>query len=144
MSVKERWHKFRPLPENIRDRLRNLQGLFQQEGVLLAYLFGSLAHGDTGQDVDLAILPAKRNLASLRQKLWQLLGTQRLDLVNLKTASPVLRFEIIKNGLLIYKKDENVENDFELATLKQYKDTAYLRKKQVEVLKRRTDDGHKT
>lgn len=96
---------------------------------MLAYLFGSLAHGDTGQDVDLAILPGRKSLASLRQKLWQILDTQRLDLVNLKTAPPVLRFEIIKNGRLIYKRDENAENNFELATLKLYKDTAYLRKK---------------
>lgn len=40
MSIKERWRKFKPLPEDIRGRVANLSSLFEREGVLLAYLFG--------------------------------------------------------------------------------------------------------
>ena len=59
----------------------------------------------------------------------------------MKTASPVLRFEVVKNGILLYKKNEDVENAFELAVLREYKDTAYMRKKQANILKKRIKDG---
>jgi len=46
------------LPENIRERVANLSSLFEGEGVLLVYLFGSLATGREGSgDVDLVLLP---------------------------------------------------------------------------------------
>ena len=109
--------------------------------MLLAYLFGSLAEREGGRDVDLAVLPGKEDLGNLREKLWKSLGTQRLDLVNLKTASPVLRFEVVKNGILLYKKNDDVETAFELAVLREYKDTAYMRKKQANILKKRIKDG---
>ena len=57
MSIKERWRKFKPLPEDIRERVSNLNSLFEREGVLLAYLFGSLARQEECEDVNLAILP---------------------------------------------------------------------------------------
>jgi len=56
MSIWERWRRFRPLPEDIQRRLTNLKPLFAKEGILLAYLFGSLCRGKDGEDVDLALL----------------------------------------------------------------------------------------
>lgn len=63
MGIPERWYRLKPLPPDIQNRLENLSSLFKKEGVLLAYLFGSLA--DKGEkspkppgDLDLAILPA--------------------------------------------------------------------------------------
>lgn len=138
MSIKQRWHKFKPLPEDITGRLKKLNSLFEPEEVLLAYLFGSLAEKESGEDVDLAVLPAKDNFADLRSKLCEVLGTERLDLVNLKTASPLLRFEVIKSGRLIYKRDDEVENAFEMATMREYKDTAYMRRRQTRILEERT------
>lgn len=143
MSMKQRWYKFKPLPQDIRARLDRLHRLFHQEGVLLAYLFGSLAEKDSGDDVDLAVLPGKENLADLREKVWDALGTQRLDLVNLRSASPLLRFQVVKNGRLLYKRSEDIENTFELATLREYKDTAYMRKRQAKILEERIKNGYK-
>jgi predicted nucleotidyltransferase len=139
MSIKQRWHKFKPLPEDIRGRLGELNSLFEQEEVLLAYLFGSLVRGK-GNDVDMAALVDRDNLSRLREKLWEVLGTQRLDLVNLRTASPLLRFEVISTGVLVYKKNDDIENAFEMATIREYKDTAHLRKKQSLTLKERMQE----
>jgi predicted nucleotidyltransferase len=97
MSIKERWRKFKPLPENTRERVANLGSLFEREGVSLVYLFGSLAKQERGEHVDLAILPGENNLADLRENISEALATERVDLVNLKIASPVLRFEIVSN-----------------------------------------------
>lgn len=138
MGIKERWKRSKPLPEDIKERLLNLATVFKQEEILLVYLFGSLAEGGREEDVDLAVLPGKEDFTRLRGKLVDFLGTERIDLVNLREASPLLRFEIIKNGRLIYKVSDEMENDFELSTLREYKDTAYLRRKQAETLRERT------
>ncbi|MCR3883428.1 MAG: hypothetical protein NUK54_03520 [Methanothrix sp.] len=46
MGIPERWARHRPLPEEIRASLDELAELFEEEGVILAYLFGSLARDD--------------------------------------------------------------------------------------------------
>jgi hypothetical protein len=38
---------------------------------------------------------------------------------------------------LIFKKDEPVENSFELSAIREYRDTAHLRKSQARVLEER-------
>lgn len=65
MSNPERWARHRPLPPDIDKRLENLTPLFKKEGVLLAYLFGSLAgKGEKTPrppgDVDLAVLTSEK------------------------------------------------------------------------------------
>lgn len=138
MAIEERWRGLKPLPQGIRDKLGLLDPLFEGEGVLLVYLFGSLVKGEMASDIDLAVLPGNRDLGSLREKVCDVLNTQRLDLVNLDTASPVLRFEIVRNGVLIFKKHDRVENDFELSVIREYRDTAHLRKSQAKTLEERT------
>jgi predicted nucleotidyltransferase len=105
--------------------------------VLLAYVFGSFLHNEAFADIDLAVLPGHRGLEDLREKICEILSTQRVDLVNLKTASPILRFEVLSTGSLIFKKDEPVENSFELSAIREYRDTAHLRKSQARMLEER-------
>ena len=111
------------MPAAIKEKLYLLAPLFQAEGVHLVYLFGSLVKGEGAEDLDLAVLPGKKGMGSLRESICEVLDTYRIDLVNLETASPILRFEVIKTGVLIYKKNELAENYFELSTIKEYRDT---------------------
>jgi len=136
MSIAERWEKFRELPADIEQRLDQLQPLFEQE-VQLAYLFGSLAQNRRGHDVDLALLSRKKAVFQLRTAITECLGTERLDLVDLQQTSPILRFEIVRTGRLLYAADPLVRERFELATLRLYRDTAPLRARQQEYLRRR-------
>jgi len=140
MSIKQRWYKFKPLPPDIMEKIQSLRPTFEKKGVLLAYLFGSLAEKGSGEDVDLAILPGERDFTNMREALGEALGTERVDVVNLKMASPLLRYQVIKTGALIYKKDEEVETDFEMAVLREYRDTSYMRKKQAKILEARTKE----
>lgn len=138
MSTAERWLRFRELPEDIVERLARLPAVFDQEGVLLAYLFGSLAEGRPAHDVDLALLmPEDRQVFRLRDEITRLLDTQRLDLVDLRRASPLFRFEIIRSGRVLYAADDDQQLDFELATLRLYRDTAYMRRQQEKILRKR-------
>lgn len=147
MANPEKWHQFSPLPADIRDRLPRLTGLFAEEGVLLAYLFGSLVTDAPAHDVDLALLlpPDKQPALSLPKRPFHLhtpitgiLGTDRVDIVDLRRASPVLKFEIIRSGRCLYALDDDQQFLFETAVLRQYQDTAFLRHQQEIILKERT------
>ena len=137
MSIPERWARFRELPPNIRQTVDQLIPLLEREKVQLAYLFGSLSRGEPGHDVDLAILTQGEPAYRLRVAITDCLGTERVDLVDLRRASPVLRFEIIRTGQLLYQADETACEDFELSTLRLYKDTAWLRRHQDTYLRER-------
>jgi len=137
MSNPERWLRFKELPPNIREKLNQLIPLFQHEGVKLAYLFGSLSRQETGNDVDLAIWVEDKPAYQLRQAIMDCLSIERLDLVDLQQAPPVLKFEILQTGRLLFAADEATETNFVLSTLRQYKDTAWLRRHQAEILKER-------
>jgi len=144
MAIPERWKGHRPLPEGIKGSLEELNPIFEREGVLLAYLFGSLAKtGEVGgiepHDVDLALLTEEKPAWKLRDEISLALGTERLDIVDLRRASPVMLFEIIRSGRLIYSSDEGVRERFVLDVLHLYRDTAPLRRRQRAALKRRMD-----
>jgi predicted nucleotidyltransferase len=135
MGIVERWKELPELPPDIRSRLERLIPLFEREGVVLAYLFGSLAERENAGDVDLALLRQSDSVFALWAAIVDRLGTERLDLVDLATASPVLRFEILRNAKLLYAADEEVLERFTMETLHLYRDTAPLRARQREYLK---------
>jgi predicted nucleotidyltransferase len=137
MGIAERWKGFRALSPDIVPALERLVPLFEREGVVLAYLFGSLSREQRGQDVDLAILVRDMPAFRLRQAISDCLGTERLDLVDLKRASPVLCFEILRTGRPLYAASEEIQERFELATLHLYRDTRPMRQRQREYLERR-------
>lgn len=137
MGIAERWKRFRELPPEIEQALERLFPLFEGEAVLLAYLFGPLSKGQKGHDVDLAILVWNAPAFRLPEAVVECLGTERVDLVDLEHASPVLRFDILRTGRLLYAADKETQERFELATLHLYRDTHPLRRRQREHLKGR-------
>ena len=137
MGTAEKWKGFVPLPPTIQSALNRLPELFSNTDVLLVYLFGSLAGDDKGHDVDLAILTEKTPPHTFRNELMTFLGTERLDIVDLGRASPAFCFEIIRAGQILYAVDEEMRLQFELGVVRQYHDTAYLRQRQEEGLRRR-------
>ena len=112
-----------------------------REEIVLAYLFGSLVNREKGSvhDIDVAVLVSPDLLSALdkaepygyRAKLIAeiagLLGTDKIDLVLLNQASPVLLRQIIGKGRLIYCLSEQERFRFEISSLKRYADTAHLR-----------------
>ena len=135
MSNPERWQRFNPLPPEIHARIDALSTWLQQSDVQLAYLFGSLAADSCGHDVDLALLTRARPVYQYRTVLYELLGTQRLDLIDLGAAPVTLCFEIIRSGRLLYAVSDDVENDFETRTLQEHHDMAPWRRRQEKQLK---------
>jgi predicted nucleotidyltransferase len=144
MGITERWHRHKSVPQDIEKRLESLGPLFEKEGVLLAYVFGSLA-GKSAKpprppgDIDLAVLTRERPAFELREALVDILGTDRLDLVDLRKSSPVLRFEILRTGRPIHIADEIIRERYEMETIHLYRDTEPMRWRQRQVLKERME-----
>ena len=65
------------------------------------------------------------------------LGTERFDLLLLNGAPLPLKFEVVSRGRLIYCRDEDELNEFEMDVIRKYQDTAYLRAVQDEYLRKR-------
>jgi predicted nucleotidyltransferase len=94
-------------------------------GVVAVYLFGSLARGDdhATSDVDLAILP-RRPLESLarfdlQEELARLVGRD-VDLIDLRSASAVLRSQVFTDDVLLYCGDRFTRELFEATALADY------------------------
>jgi len=96
--------------------MKKIKKIFASEpSVKLAYLFGSRAKGKTGplSDYDFAVYLEEKDATrafntrlKLMGKLSQYLKTDAVDLVVLNTTeSPDLKYEIIKDGQIIFEKE---------------------------------------
>jgi predicted nucleotidyltransferase len=104
----------------------------KHENFLLVFLFGSIARGFStdASDVDIAIMfervPDFFELNDLRDQLSRCAGKE-VDLITLNTASPIIKMQVLRYGLLI-KKDERDYNEFFVSTVREYSDLKYVRK----------------
>lgn len=121
--------------------------LEKDKRVKFAYLFGSRARGQAGplSDTDLAvyldrIVNAGAYRLRLMEKLAKALKTDRLDLVVLNQAPPLLRHEVIKYGRLL-KDDAARRVPFEAEAIREFLDTAYLRRVQQVALREEIKKG---
>lgn len=88
--------------------------------VAAIYLFGSQAEGSShaASDIDLSLLSrpeAKLTLlrtAEYQARASRLLGTDRIDIVNLEAAPPQIQFAALNRGRLILCKDSQVVAEF--------------------------------
>ncbi|MDH4329850.1 MAG: nucleotidyltransferase domain-containing protein [Nitrospira sp.] len=112
-------------------------------GLIALYRFGSQAQGTArpGSDVDLAILaqapiPAMR-VFELAQELALHLHRD-VDLVDLRTASTVMRMQVISTGECLDAPNESARREFEMYT---YSDYARLNEERRDILKRIAQSG---
>ncbi len=115
--------------------------------ILFAYLFGSVAGGTANRlsDIDLAVYldPGYRHQdrgygyqSELITELSALLSTP-VDAVILNTASTVLKYQVIKNGILIFSRSNEVRRGFHEKTVRDYLDLKPLLKVQQQCLRKR-------
>ncbi len=119
--------------------------------IIFAYLFGSLARGTAGKlsDIDLAIYVAPFCLSQSGgygyqgDKIVELqaLLKSKVDVVLLNTASTMLKFQVLKNGILIYCRSEKERRLFHEKTMAQYLDLKPLLKIQSYYLHKRLAEG---
>jgi predicted nucleotidyltransferase len=112
--------------------------------VMLAYLYGSQARGTPGSlsDVDVAVL-FRTDLSSaerFRQQLavmgefMDIFGREDVFVADLDDATPLLRFEVYREGRLLYCQDDAIRIRFMTEALRDYEDTRPLRRLQRDYL----------
>lgn len=96
--------------------------------VRLAVLFGSMARGEAGagSDVDLGVL-LDPDTAALRFEVEAELGRaagREVDLVFLSQAPPLLRFEISRDGRLLFEREDGLWTGFQARAMVDWWDWA--------------------
>jgi predicted nucleotidyltransferase len=105
--------------------------LSQQEDVVAAYLFGSVARGQArpASDVDVAVL-LDLERSPLEQVERQLDLTEALgatanrpvQITMLNRAPPILIYQVLRDGLLLYERDTQERIAFEVRAIRIYLD----------------------
>lgn len=112
-------------------------------GLIALYRFGSQAKGIArpASDIDLAIL-SREPMPNLRRfELAQELATQLhrdVDLVDLRTASAVMKMQVLSTGTCLVSQDESARREFEMYA---YSDYARLNEERHEIVKGITKRG---
>ncbi len=97
----------------------------------LVVVFGSTAAGRARgrSDVDVAVRCAgPADLDAVYRILAPRLGTERLDLVDLRRASPLLMMAVARSGRLVYEKRIGAYREFQALASRRYCDTEKLRR----------------
>ncbi len=124
------WASYRVECDMLEEAIKELGKLFEkEENVLAAYLFGSYLRGDqtSRSDIDIAILLHEFPKKSLKYYLHliniltEMLGDD-VDLTILNFAPPLLKFQIIKNGKVIYCRSNRSRINFEARSMCEYLD----------------------
>jgi len=102
--------------------------------IIVAYLFGSRARGDSGpaSDIDLAFLvesslvnerdyPYGYN-AYLIAEFMDIFKTNELDAIVLNDAPPLLKFQVIYYGQVIFSRSEEKRLAFHVKAFNEYQD----------------------
>lgn len=116
--------------EEIRNRLT---AIFDDEGLQFIIVFGSAASGKvhSHSDIDLAFQYNRPvDVVSLTNKVTTLLHTDKVDVVDLRRATPLLMYSVAKTGKLLYEKAPNSFVEFCSLAFRRYVDTGKLREAQ--------------
>ncbi|MGQ9647616.1 MAG: type VII toxin-antitoxin system MntA family adenylyltransferase antitoxin [Thermodesulfobacteriota bacterium] len=128
--------KGKPSSEEIKERLAPL---FKDKELQLASVFGSAVSGELKKqrsDIDLAFLFDKPvDILALTNRVIRLLHFDDVDVIDLRRASPLLRFSSVKNGKLIYERSPGLFHEFFSLTFRRYVDTKKLRDAQTKLIR---------
>ena len=109
---------------SLREMLKD--SLSRHAEIRLAFLFGSVAAGreTPSSDLDIAVLfqdaPSTEQLHSIGDELESKTGKE-VDLVVLNDASPIIRMQVLKNGILLINHGTTYE-EFFARTVSEYDD----------------------
>lgn len=119
--------------------------------IMLAYIFGSQATGRTGplSDIDLAFLVDKTHInqanypygyhAYLTSEMISILGSNNVDVIILNDVPPLLKFQVINRGEVIFSRSESHRIAFYIKAFNEYQDIKPLLEVQHSYLIKRLD-----
>jgi predicted nucleotidyltransferase len=120
-----------PPLDTLAARLRDL--LEVAPDLELVVLFGSAAAGHMrdGSDVDVAVCATgPADLDEVYRVLAPRIGSERLDIVDVRRASPLLMMEVARRGRVLFERRPGVFRRFQALASRRYCDTEKLRRAQ--------------
>jgi len=118
---------------NIVELKNNIESLARKYNLELVILFGSQASKKTHKqsDLDIAVL-AENDLSGedewrVANEISLISGIKDVEIVNLKTASPILLKEITDNGINLYEKDSGLFSTQRMRAFKMFVESKPLR-----------------
>lgn len=118
------------------DLASRIQHLLAQESWISAtYLFGSQAaeRQTPASDIDIALLyapghvPDLRSTLALRDQLAAHLGCDRVDLVVLNRANPILKYQVFRHGKCLTSQNPRHQRRFLVRSMTEYADLKHMR-----------------
>lgn len=120
-----------PMPTITLDKLRErLEPLFNEQSIHLIAVFGSVATATTHRrsDIDIAVLAGQPvDIVAMTVNVMRLLGTDQVDVVDLRRASPVLAMAVARTGKPLFERSSGLFNAFCSRAARMYADTHKLR-----------------
>src|SRR5690554_4615113 len=95
--------------------------LIEYENIIFAYIFGSYVQKNMRKDsdVDIAIYLSEEisteTYLKIKMELSEIFQAE-IDLVILNDSTPLLKYEIYKNNILLFTRDENIETRYNVKT----------------------------
>ncbi len=139
MGIDERWKGTKPIKLTTKGAIDEILPLFSDdERIEALYLFGSRVRdeGPSSKDLDLAFYTGKdftwEDFLSLYSEITIKLKSDRVDLVWLNKADPIISFEVVTGGRLLYAKDLDEVEKFETKTRLNFYDYKIYLKKHIE------------
>lgn len=117
--------------EFVAQRLADLPEVMPDLRLLI--LFGSAVRGRarSQSDVDLGVqCDGPADLDALYLAIAPRIGTDRLDLVDLRRAGPLVAFEVARKGRLLFERRPGIFREFQSLASRRYCDTEKLRRAQ--------------
>ena len=116
--------------------------------MIFAYLFGSRARGKATalSDIDIALFLEETAISpdrklELIELLMDVLKTDEIDLVILNDATPSIVHSVVRDGKLLFSRDEKRRIEFIARAQKEYMDMEYYWRKYFSKLKGRIKEG---
>ncbi len=111
--------------KNIKNRLEQIvENAKQDKDVLAVFLFGSFVKGKEFRDVDVCLVLMKKlsNIEMSRKRLEYLAKFPEFDIQIFQQLPIFIRVRILKEGRILYCKNEDLLYDLAFKTIKEFED----------------------
>jgi len=119
------------IPETIKKI--NMSPVAQQYNLSLVVLFGSQARGTAvgSSDIDIAILShgefSLHDEMAVEESFKKIIGTDSVQVINMRSAPPLLLREIMRDGAVLYQENSTVYETMKSYAYKMFIETKWLR-----------------
>lgn len=130
------------MPSDILKRCAN-SSLFEENGISLAFLFGSTVDSGTPRDVDIAALFKDYSFGAYLntyEGLQKFLQAKSIDLVVLNRSNARVKLEALLKGILLFGEEKSLA-DFAINTLFDYEDYRFFKNEYTSLLEERSLEG---